>query len=381
MPRLSPMLQPEQSDPMELDSIEDIVADIRAGRMVIMMDDEDRENEGDLIIAAEKATPEAIAFFVRYTSGIICMPMMGHRLEELRLPQMVSENTDTRHTAYTVSVDCKIGTSTGISAHDRAKTIRALADPASPPDAFTRPGHIFPLRYLEGGVLCRTGHTEASVDLVRLAGLASPAAVISEVVNDDGTMKRAPELMAFAREHGIRIGTIADLIHYRMQNEKSVSRIFERQVPTEFGDMRLIAYRDHVSRVAHFALVAGELNADEPTLVRVHLQNVLSDVLAIRSEALGWPFRDALARIAKEGGVAVVLHQTEPPAALVTTLESLPARPAPADQEDGAQVLQTYGVGAQILIDLGVRRMRVLSAPKKMHGISGFGLEVVEYVN
>ncbi|HET7586836.1 MAG TPA: 3,4-dihydroxy-2-butanone-4-phosphate synthase [Gammaproteobacteria bacterium] len=375
------MLQPEESDQMELDSIEDIVADIRAGRMVIMMDDEDRENEGDLIIAAEKATPEAIAFFVRYTSGIICMPMMGKRLEELRLPQMVSENTDTRHTAYTVSVDCKIGTTTGISAHDRAKTIRALADPASSPDAFNRPGHIFPLRYTEGGVLFRTGHTEASVDLVRLAGLESPAAVISEVVNDDGTMKRAPELMSFAREHGIRIGTIADLIHYRMQNEKSVSRIVERQVSTEFGDMRLITYKDHVSQAAHFALVAGELIADEPTLVRVHLQNALSDVLAIRSDALGWPFRDALSRIAKEGGVAVVLHQPESPADLARTLESLPAKPAPAENEDGAQVLRTYGVGAQILIDLGVRRMRVLSAPKKMHGISGFGLEVVEYVS
>ncbi|HET8551843.1 MAG TPA: 3,4-dihydroxy-2-butanone-4-phosphate synthase [Gammaproteobacteria bacterium] len=376
------MLQPKQNDQLELDSIEDIVADIRAGRMVIMMDDEDRENEGDLIMAAEKATPETIAFFVRYTSGIICMPMLAKRLEELRLPQMVSENTETRHTAYTVSVDCKIGTTTGISAHDRAATIRALADPASSPDIFMRPGHIFPLRYCEGGVLCRTGHTEASIDLVRLAGLASHSAVISEVVNDDGTMKRAPDLVAFAREHGIKIGTIADLIHYRMQKEKSVSRLFEREVETEFGTLRLIAYRDHVSDTIHFALVAGEVKADAPTLVRVHLRNTLSDVLAVRSEALGWPFRDALARIAKEGGVAIVLDHAEDPAALVQTLESLPAKPVEDDErEDGAQVLQTYGVGAQILIDLGVRKMRVLSAPKKMHGISGFGLEVVEYVS
>ncbi|HET6724778.1 MAG TPA: 3,4-dihydroxy-2-butanone-4-phosphate synthase [Gammaproteobacteria bacterium] len=376
------MLQARQTADLELDSIEDIVADIRAGRMVIMMDDEDRENEGDLIMAAEKATPEAIAFFVRYTSGIICMPMMAERLDELRLPQMVSENTDTRHTAYTVSVDCRIGTTTGISAHDRAKTIRALADPASSPDAFSRPGHIFPLRYAKGGVLRRTGHTEASVDLVRLAGLSSPAAVISEVVNDDGTMKRAPELAAFAREHGIRIGTIADLIHYRMQNEKSVSRIFERKVVTDFGDFRLIAYNDHVSHVTHFALVAGEIKGDAPTLVRVHLRNTLSDVLTIRSDALGWPFRDALTRIAKEGGVAIVLDHAEDPADLLSTLESLPATSTAADDpEAGAQVLRTYGVGAQILIDLGVRRMRVLSAPKKMHGISGFGLEVVEYVN
>jgi 3,4-dihydroxy 2-butanone 4-phosphate synthase/GTP cyclohydrolase II len=375
------MLQPEQSQ-LALDPIEDIVADIHAGRMVIMMDDEDRENEGDLIMAAEKATPEAIAFFVRYTSGIICMPMLGGRLEELHLPQMVSENTETRHTAYTVSVDCKIDTTTGISAHDRARTIRALADPAASPDAFTRPGHIFPLRYAEGGVLCRTGHTEASVDLVRLAGLASHAAVISEVVNDDGTVKRAPELAAFAREHGIKIGTIADLIHYRMQNEKSVSRIFERTVATEFGDLQLVAYQDHVADTTHFALLAGEVHADAPTLVRVHLQNTLSDVLGIRSEALGWPFRDALARIAAEGGVALVLHHAETPTGLARALESLPVTPAADEEsEDGAQVLRTYGVGAQILIDLGVRRMRVLSAPKKMHGISGFGLEVVEYVS
>jgi 3,4-dihydroxy 2-butanone 4-phosphate synthase/GTP cyclohydrolase II len=368
-------------DDLTLDPIEDIVADIGAGRMVIMMDDEDRENEGDLIVAAEKATPEAIAFFVRYTSGIICMPMLGRRLEELRLPQMVAENTDTRHTAYTVSVDCKIGTTTGISAHDRASTIRALADQASSPDHFNRPGHIFPLRYTEGGVLCRTGHTEASVDLARLAGLKSHAAVISEVVNDDGTMKRAPELIAFAREHGLRIGTIADLIHYRMQNEKSVSRIVERDVATEFGRFHLIAYRDHVSRATHFALIAGDISADAPTLVRVHLQNTLSDVLAMRADALGWPFRDALARIAEEGGVAIVLHHAESPETLAATLRSLTAQvPAPSG-ENGAEVLHTYGIGAQILIDLGVRRMRVLSAPKKMHGISGFGLEVVEYVN
>lgn len=377
------MLEAKRNDEVKLDSIEDIIADIRAGRMVIMMDDEDRENEGDLIMAAEKATPEAIAFFVRYTSGIICMPMRRDRLDELRLPQMVSENTDTRHTAYTVSVDCKLETTTGISAHDRARTIRALADPASRPDDFSRPGHIFPLRYADGGVLYRTGHTEASVDLVRLAGFGSHAAVISEVVNDDGTMKRAPELAEFAREHDLKIGTIADLIRYRMEKEKSVSRIAERPVPTEFGELRLIAYEDHVNSAMHFALVAGEISSDEPTLVRVHLRNTLSDVLDIRAESLGWPFRDALRRIAKEGGVAVVLSQPENPKSLLHALESLALkRVADAeDGEEGAHVLRTYGIGAQILTDLGVRRMRVLSAPKKMHGISGFGLEVVEYVS
>lgn len=366
---------------MKLDSIEDILADIRAGKMVILMDDEDRENEGDLIMAAEKATPEAIAFFVRYTSGIICLPMTGERLEELRLPQMVSDNTESHRTAFTVSVDYKHGTTTGISAPDRARTIRALADPASKPADFSRPGHIFPLRCVEGGVLCRAGHTEASVDLVTLAGLSEHAAVICEVVNDDGSMKRGAGLEAFAREHKLRIGTIADLISYRLAREKTVQRIAEREVPTEFGEFKLSVYQDRVNNTVHFALTAGGLNPEQPALVRVHLQNTLGDVVGVNWDDLGWPLRHALRRVAKEGGVVVILRQAEDPAMLVARLRGHGV--PPEHGEDGgsaAAVLRTYGIGAQILLDLGVRRMRVLSQPKRMQGLSGFGLEVVEYV-
>lgn len=364
---------------MKLDSIENILADIKAGKMVILMDDEDRENEGDLIMAAEKVTPEAIAFFVRYTSGIICEPMTGERLEELRLPQMVSENTESHRTAFTVSVDYKHGTSTGISAQDRARTIRALADPAAKPGDFSRPGHIFPLRCVEGGVLWRAGHTEASVDLVRLSGLKSDAAVICEVVNDDGSMKRGAELEAFAREHQLKIGTIAELISYRLAREKTVTRIAERDVPTEFGDFRLSAYEDRVSRSLHFALSKGSIDAAAPTLVRVHLQNTLSDLVGVNWDDLGWPLRHAMRRIAQDGGVVVILRHTEDPALMLERLRSHDGG-IPEDTASAAGVLRTYGIGAQILLDLGVRRMRVLSQPKRMQGLSGFGLEVVEYV-
>ena len=367
---------------MKLDSIEDIIADIRAGKMVILMDDEDRENEGDLIMAAETVTPEAIAFFVRYTSGIICLPTTGERLEELRLPQMVSENTESHRTAFTVSVDYRHGTTTGISAQDRARTIRALADPAARPADFSRPGHIFPLRCVEGGVLYRAGHTEASVDLVKLAGLSSPTAVICEVVNDDGSMKRGAELKAFAREHQLRIGTIADLIGYRLAREKTVTRIAEREVPTEFGPFKLSVYQDRVNNAVHFALAAGEIDPAQPVLVRVHLRNTLSDLVGVNWDELGWPLRHALRRVARESGVVVILDQPEDTAAL---LERLREQDAPSGQhEDGspaATELRTYGIGAQILLDLGVRRMRVLSQPKRMQGLSGFGLVVVEFVS
>ena len=365
-----------------LDPIEDIVADIKAGKIVILMDDEDRENEGDLIMAAEKVTPEAIAFFVRHTSGIICAPMTRERLEQLRLPQMVPDNTEVHRTAFTISVDYKHGTTTGISAHDRAKTIRALADSSSKPEDFARPGHIFPLRAAEGGVLTRAGHTEASVDLARLAGL-SQAAIICEVVNDDGTMKRGPEMIAFAREHGLRIGTIAELIRYRFSTEHSVERIADRPIATEFGEFRLVVYEDRIDKTVHLALVRGTLQPAQPALVRVHIRNTLQDVLGMHHEAFGWPLRRALQRIAQEdSGVVVLLRKPESPRELVQQIVGLDAPPADAEagKEDDRHVLRTYGIGAQILSDLGVRRMRVLSAPKRMHAISGFGLEVVEWV-
>jgi 3,4-dihydroxy 2-butanone 4-phosphate synthase/GTP cyclohydrolase II len=374
----------------KLDSIEDIVADIKAGKMVIMMDDEDRENEGDLIMAAEKATPEAVAFIVRHSSGIICQPMTRERLEELRLPLMVAENTESHRTAFTISVDYKHGTTTGISALDRAKTILALADPSTRPDDFARPGHIFPLRCAEGGVLARAGHTEAAVDLVKLAGLSSPAGFICEIVNDDGTMKRGADLFAFAREHDLKIGTIADLIRYRLANEHSVERVAEQQVQTEFGEFRMAVYEDRIGKTVHLALVKGEIRGDEPVLVRVHLRNMLQDVLGVKHGDFAWPLRRAMQRVAEEGrGVVVLLRKPESPRDVVQQIVNLnqahtppiSTDSVPAAQPDERQSLRTYGVGAQILADLGVRKMRVLSAPKKMYALSGFDLEVVEYVH
>ncbi len=358
-----------------MNDIDTLLDELRAGRMVVVMDDEGRENEGDLVMAAEKVTAEAVAFIVRYTSGIICQPMTQERLEELRLPQMVAENTESHRTAFTVSVDYVHGTTTGISAADRAKTIRALADPTVRPADFSRPGHIFPLRCAEGGVLRRAGHTEASVDLVRSAGLF-PAAVICEVVNDDGSMKRGGDLFTFAREHDLKVGSIADLIAWRLARERTIQRLAEREVPTEFGPFRAIAYRDLVGHTVHIALVRGTPDPESPTLVRVHVQNTLSDVVGVTWDELGWPARDAMKRIADDGGVLVVLRGQESDASLVQRFGD---EHAPSDPREDAAVLRTYGVGAQILADLGVRKMRVLSAPKRMHGISGFGLEVVGY--
>jgi 3,4-dihydroxy 2-butanone 4-phosphate synthase/GTP cyclohydrolase II len=332
-------------------------------------------------MAAEKATPEAVAFIVRHSSGIICAPMSGERLAELRLPLMVAENTESHRTAFTVSVDFKHGTSTGISAADRARTLRALADPASRADDFARPGHIFPLRYAEGGVLNRAGHTEASVDLVKLAGLSTPAAVICEIVNDDGTMKRGAELIAFAREHGLKIGTIADLIRYRLAHEHTIERVAETNVRTEFGEFHLVSYLDAIENTLHLALVKGKIEPDRPTLVRVHVRNMLSDLLGVEHERFGWPLRRAMQRVAQEGsGVIVVLRKPEPPREWMRQIVSLNL-PQLDEPVDPRPMLRTYGAGAQILADLGVRRMRVLSTPKRMHALSGFGLEVAEYVN
>ena len=369
----------------KLDAIEDIMADIRAGKMVIMMDDEDRENEGDLIMAAEHATPEAVAFIVRHSSGIICMPMTRERLEVLRLPLMVAENTESHRTAFTISVDYRHGTTTGISAFDRAATVRALADPATRPDDFARPGHIFPLRCAEGGVLARAGHTEASVDLVRLAGLTAHGAIICEIVNDDGTMKRGGDLFGFAREHDLKIGTIADLIRYRLANEHSVERVAEQKVQTEFGEFRMAVYEDRNEKTVHLALVKGEISPEVPTLVRVHIRNMLQDVLCVQHEDFSWPLRRALKRVADEGhGVVVLLRKPETSRELVQQIVGLnqPSAPLlPTTGSDDRRALRTYGVGAQILSDLGVRKMRVLSAPKRMYALSGFDLEVVEYVH
>ena len=369
---------------VKLNSVEEILADLRAGRMVIILDDEDRENEGDLIMAAECATPEAVAFMIRHTSGILCVPMEEASLERLELPQMVIHNSEAHRTAFTVSVDAVEGTTTGVSSSDRAVTIRALARAEARAADFARPGHIFPLRARRGGVLVRTGHTEAAVDLCRLAGL-QPVGVISELMNEDGSMARREQLHAFAAAHGLKIGTIADLIRYRLRNERSVVRLSEQPVATEFGDFRLFAYEDRVGEEVHLALVRGTLEGPESPLVRVHLADPLRDLLGIRADTLAWTLRAAMQRIASAGaGVIVILREREAPNDLLDSVRSLGAAPeadgaARAARREGG-VLKTFGIGAQILKDLGVRRMRVLSAPKQIHGIAAFGLEIDGYV-
>ncbi len=366
-----------------LSSMSEILGELRAGRMVVVMDDEDRENEGDLIMAAECATPESVAFMIRHTSGIICVPMDEERLARLDLPQMVPVNNESQRTAFTVSVDLRAGTTTGVSSIDRAATIRGLASPDAAPADFARPGHIFPLRSRRGGVLVRAGHTEAAVDLCRLAGLA-PVGVLCEVMNDDGSMARRPQLQEFARRHALKIGTIADLIRHRLRTERTVVRIGEHSVQTEFGELRLYAYRDEVSLEVHLALAHGNLDGAATPVVRVHLADTLRDLLGVQGAARAWTLRAAVQRIVEAGnGVVVVLRQQDSARELAEAMRGLAANPAtPAAETCAAQgaVLRTFGVGAQILKDLGVRRMRVLSAPKQMHGISAFGLEVEGYV-
>src|SRR5579863_7962236 len=296
---------------LPLSSVADLLDDLRAGRMVVVLDDEDRENEGDLIMAAEHATPEAVAFMIRHTSGIICVPMEEERLAALELPQMVPANSESQRTAFTVSVDLRAGTTTGVSSADRAATIRALAAADSQPADFARPGHIFPLKARRGGVLVRAGHTEAAVDLCRLAGL-KPAGVLCEVMNDDGSMARRPQLEEFAHRHSLKIGTIADLIRHRLRIERSVERISEQSVHTEHGEFRLYAYQDRVNLEVHLALARGRLDGPQPPLVRVHLPDTLRDLIAVRGTARAWTLRAAMQRIVEAGnGVVVVLRSQE----------------------------------------------------------------------
>ena len=369
-----------------LSSLGEILAELRAGRMVVIMDDEDRENEGDLIMAAEHATPEAVAFMIRHTSGIICVPMEEEQLARLELPQMVPVNSESHRTAFTVSVDLRAGTTTGVSSGDRAATIRALADAASAAADFARPGHIFPLRARRGGVLVRAGHTEAAVDLCRLAGL-KPAGVLCEVMNDDGSMARRPQLQEFARRHGLKIGTIADLIRHRLRNERSVERLSEHSVQTEAGEFRLYTYQDCVSLEVHVALAHGRLDGEPSPLVRVHLADTLRDLLGLQGASRTWTLRAAMQRIVEAGsGVVVVLRQQESARELADAVRTFVAAappgalPEPASSEADRTVLRTFGVGAQILKDLGVTRMQVLSAPKQLQGIGAFGLEITGYI-
>jgi len=361
--------------------IEEIISDVRDGRMVIMVDDEDRENEGDLLMAAELVRPEDINYMARYGRGLICLTLTGERCRQLRLPLMV-DDTDRHHaTNFTLSIEAAEGITTGISAHDRAKTVRAAVAKDARPEDLRQPGHIFPVMAQPGGVLTRAGHTEAGCDLARLAGY-EPAATIVEILNEDGSMARRPDLEQFARRHGVKIGTIADLIRYRLAKEKFVDRIAEQVVETAHGAFLLYCYDDRVNRTVHLALVKGDLAAAKNPLVRVQIQDTLGDVLAVSSPRLGWPVSGAIERIAKEdAGVVVVLRDQESSRELMEAVHDL-SRPDDELQSrrDGEAVLRTYGVGAQILRDLGVHRMRVLSAPKQMQAISGFDLEVTEYV-
>jgi 3,4-dihydroxy 2-butanone 4-phosphate synthase/GTP cyclohydrolase II len=367
---------------MELNSIEEIIEDIRQGKMVVIMDDEDRENEGDLLMAASLVRPQDINFMATHGRGLICLTLTPERCRQLSLPLMVYDNQAQLGTAFTVSIEAAEGVTTGISAHDRAHTVLTAVEPDAKPQDLVQPGHIFPLMAQPGGVLTRAGHTEAGCDLARLAGL-EPAAVIVEILNQDGSMARRPDLERFAEEHDLKVGTIADLIHYRIANEKSVERVAECDLLTEYGEFRLLAYQDIVHEGLHLALVMGEVSPDDLTLVRVQVQNTLSDLFGAQMEDTGWPLRDAMRRVAEQGrGVIVVLGQHESPKDLVQRIQNYNEHKKSGEPltREVRHELRTHGIGAQILSDLGVRRMRVLSAPMVVHGLSGFGLEVVEYV-
>ncbi|MGH3520105.1 MAG: bifunctional 3,4-dihydroxy-2-butanone-4-phosphate synthase/GTP cyclohydrolase II [Haloechinothrix sp.] len=366
-------------------SIELAVAEIAAGRMVVVVDDEDRENEGDLVLAAEKATPECIGFMVRHTSGVLCVPMTGSALDRLRLPPMTQVNQDPKGTAYTVSVDAAEGISTGISAADRAATIRALADPRTGPADLTRPGHVFPLRARPQGVLDRPGHTEAAVDLARLAGL-SPAGVIGEIVHDDGSVARLPDLRTFADQHGLRIISIADLIAYRRRVERTVTRIAETRLPTRFGEFRAFGYRDEVAGTEHLALVFGRPEGED-VLVRLHSECLTGDALGSLRCDCGSQLEAAIRAVAMERrGVVVYLRGHEGRGiGLLDKLRAYQLQDHGADTVDANLALglpvdsRQYGVGAQMLADLGVRSVRLLSNnPAKQAGLTDHGVEVRE---
>jgi len=368
--------------------IEDIIAAISRGEIVIMVDDEDRENEGDLIMAAQFATAEKIAFIVRHTSGVVVAPLTGERCDDLRLPLMVDNNTESHRTAFTISVDLLEGTTTGISAADRAATLRALADPKVIHSGFARPGHIFPLRARDGGVLKRAGHTEASVDLARLAG-CEPAGIICEIQNDDGTMSRVPELKKFAKQHGLLISSIARLIEYRRHNERLVERIGSANVPTEWGNFECVAYRSTIDGIEHLAFVLGDVSTPEPVLTRVHSECLTGDVFGSRRCDCGPQLATAMQEVQKLGrGVIVYLRGHEGRGIGIGhkiraySLQDKGLDTVDANLELGLPVdSREYGIGAQILADLGARELRLMTNnPAKYGGIAGYGLSVIERV-
>lgn len=366
---------------MELNTTAEIIEDIRQGKMVVLMDDEDRENEGDLVMAAEQVRPEDINFMAKHARGLICLTLTPERCKQLELPLMVRENHSVHATNFTVSIEAAEGVTTGISAADRAQTVRVAVARSTTAKDIVQPGHIFPLMCQPGGVLSRAGHTEAGSDLARLAGF-EPAAAIVEIMNEDGSMARRPELEVFAKAHKLKIGTISDLIQYRALNERTVECINERLVQTEFGEFTLKTYLNKDQNERHFALVKGDVNKDEPVLVRVHVGNTVRDVLTLRrpdQTHKGWDFRTALKRIADEGeGVLVYICLSETTEDIEESIDWLISGKKAMPQKDVAY--KQIGTGSQILKDLGVKKLRIMSAPVRFKALSGFNLELVEYL-
>jgi 3,4-dihydroxy 2-butanone 4-phosphate synthase/GTP cyclohydrolase II len=371
----------QEHSPMSFSAIPELLEEIAAGRMVVMLDDEDRENEGDLIMAADKVRAEDVNFMAREGRGLICLALDQARCRRLGLQPMVRDNSSVYHTNFTVSIEAASGVTTGISAHDRARTIQVAVAPDAQPADLVQPGHVFPLEAQPGGVLTRAGHTEAAVDLATLAG-CTPAGALVEILREDGSMARRPDLEAFAARHGLKIGSVADLIRHRLGTEKTIERVHESDAETEFGAFRLVAWRDRLRGDLHFALVRGDVEGDAPVLTRVHVRNTLSDVLHLEREDLGMTMTAALRRDAAEGrGVVVVLAAEEAPDGMLARLNREVVDMPEAGRKTAAQrEWRQLGLGAQILADLGVHRLRVLGTPRKLVGLSGFDLEVIEYV-